>query len=388
MYSRLCKLPTNRSFFLFGPRQTGKSTLVRSILDPKSTWTVDLLSSETYIRYLKDPGLFRKEAVHQLTSKGATTILVDEVQRIPDLLNEVHTILESHRPRFVLTGSSARKLKRGGANLLAGRAVVRHLHPLTVQEIASQFDLDQALRFGTLPPVVTAETPDDKADILRAYTYTYLKEEIQAEGIARNIAGFSRFLDVAADQSGEVTNFSMIGRDAFLPARTVQSYFEILEETLIALRLDAYTRSTRRRLALHPKIYLFDIGVWNALSRRLAGEFDATQRGKLFEHFIVLESLRLLSYGAGEGQGFYWRTNHGAEVDLVLERNGKLLAAIEIKAKKSISSAALSGLRSFREEHPRAQCIVVSEAPAAFKLDFATVLPWAEYLKWLADEVL
>ncbi len=348
---------------------------------------MDLLHAETYLRYLKEPAQFRKEAEFQHSRNPDTTILVHEVQRAPELLNEVHSLLESRRCPFILTGSSARKLKRGGANLLAGRAAVCHLHPLTSQELGPRFDLDEVLRHGTLPPVVNAASQEEKRDILTAYTTMYLKEEIQAEGIARNIAGFSRFLDVAADQSGEVINYSSIARDVSLPARTVQNYFEILEYTLLAFKLEAFTMGARKRLALHPKTYLFDIGVLNALNRHLSNAIEPTRRGKLFEHLVVLETLRLLSYSGSEARAFYWRTSHGAEVDLIIEKNRKIFAAVEIKAKTSPGTAALSGLRAFREDHPHAHCLLVCEAPNPYELEFATVLPWRKYFEWLWKEL-
>ena len=387
MFQRRFQAPKKQSLLLLGPRQTGKSTLVRSLLDAKSTWTVDLLRSDDYLRFLKDPSQFRREAEHQIDGGDVQTIFVDEVQRIPELLNEVHGLIESRRVRFVLTGSSARKLKRGGANLLAGRAAIRHLHPLTFLEMGKAFDLTQALRFGTLPPVAIADDDETRRGILRAYASTYLREEVQAEGLSRNIGGFSRFLDVAAAQSGEVLNYTAIASDVALPARTVQSYFEILEDTLLAFRLETYAKSARRRLARHPKVYFFDLGVLNALNQRLTGEIDATLRGKLFEHFIVLETLRLISYSGAEASAHYWLTNHGAEVDLVVEKNRRVLAAIEIKSKRTVGKDALSGLRAFRGDHPAARCLVVCEAPNPFDLDFATVLPWREYLAWL-DEAL
>ncbi|OHD75179.1 MAG: hypothetical protein A2177_06620 [Spirochaetes bacterium RBG_13_68_11] len=381
MIPRIVDLPKSRSFFLFGPRQTGKSTLVRSRLDA-SSWSVDLLESDLYLRYARAPEMFRKEAEDRIARKGVTTIFIDEVQRLPDLLNEVHLLIERHGCRFILSGSSARKLRRGGVNLLAGRAVERQLFPFVHAEIANTFDLEDALRFGTLPAV--HGRPDaEKADILGAYANTYLREEIQQEGLVRNLGGFSRFLDVAAAQSGELVNFSAFGREAGLPTRTVQSYYDILEDTLIGCRLEPFIKSARRRLVAHQKFYLFDTGVTNAVNRRLAGPPDAALRGRLFEQLMVLETMRMRSYRRSEARLFFWRTNGGAEVDLVVERRGRPAAAFELKAKKRIAGADLTGLRAFNDEHPRVPRAVVCDAPEPYELEGIRILPWKVFFEEL-----
>jgi len=381
MINRVVPLPEDRSFFLFGPRQTGKSTLIRSILG-NDAWSVNLLEGDTYLRYARSSETFRLEAEQQIKGHGARTVFIDEVQRLPELLNEVHRLLELHQCRFILTGSSARKLRRGGTNLLAGRAVVRNLFPFVYAEIADQFDLEAVLRFGTLPAIFE-ESLDEKADILNAYANTYLREEIQQEGIVRNLGGFSRFLDLAGAQSGELVNFSAFGRECGLPTRTVQSYFEILEDTLIGFRLEPWMRSARRRLVAHPKFYLFDTGVTNAINRRLKDEPDSVLRGRLFEQLVVLEVHRMISYLGSEAQIFFWRTNSGAEVDLLIELHGSLVAAIEIKASKTISGADFSGLRSFREVHRGAPLFVVCTAPQPFERDGIQIVPWRLFFEGL-----
>jgi predicted AAA+ superfamily ATPase len=384
MIPRLLKLPERQSCLLLGPRQTGKSTLVRSLL-PSGAWTVDLLEHDTALRYAKDPSLFRREAEHKIDS-GARTIFVDEVQKVPALLDEVHSLIERRKARFILTGSSARKLKRGGANLLAGRAAVRRLHPLTLREMGDGFDLDRALRYGTLPAVFTG-TDEDARELLRAYSEGYLREEIQAESVVRNLGGFARFLDVAAGQSGAILNFSAVGRDAMLATRTVQEYFQILEDTLLGFRLEAWRKSPRGRMVAHPRFYLFDPGVTNALNRRLTAPLDPSAFGRLFEQWVILECLRQIDYLGDEARLFYWRTNTGAEVDLLLEKHGKLRLAVEIKSRKTISGADITGLRSFAEAHPKVPCVVVCQAPHAHKLAGFQVLPYREFLltldQWL-----
>jgi predicted AAA+ superfamily ATPase len=377
MFSRLLTLPARRSCLLLGPRQTGKSTLVRSSL-PEDAWTVDLLEHDTFLRFARDPSQFRREAESKLKA-GTRTIFVDEVQKVPELLDEVHALIERHRARFILTGSSARKLRRRGTNLLGGRAATRRLHPLVRAEMGESFDLERVLRYGALPAVVT-DSDEDAREILRSYAETYLREEIQAEALVRNLGGFSRFLDIAAAQSGELLNFSSVARDASLAVRTVQEYFEILEDTLIGLRLEPWRKSVRSRLVAHPKFYLFDTGVVNALCHRLGAEIDPSMRGRLFEHFVVLECVRAIDISGSEARTFFWRTNHGAEVDLVIERHGKLEIAVEIKAKARIGGPDVSGLRAFAEQHPRVPLTVACLAREESTRDGIRIVPYAKLL--------
>ncbi len=376
------RLPANRSVLLLGPRQTGKSTLVRAEL-PKNSWTIDLLQHDTWLRYAKEPGRFRLEAEAKIRA-GIRTIFVDEIQRVPELLDEVHGLIERTKVRFLLTGSSARKLKRHGANLLAGRASVRHLHPFTLRELGDRFSLDRVLSFGSLPPVATADEAT-AIDILRAYVDTYLREEIQAEALVRNIGGFSRLLDVVAAECGSVVNFSALGREAGIATRTVQEYFQLLEDTLILHRLEPWRKSARARMISHPRFYLFDTGVTNALARRLSAAPDSALFGRLFEQWVVLESLRLLDYRQSEARLFFWRTHNGAEVDLVLERYGKLVLAAEIKSGRRLSGADITGLRSFAEVHPKADLVVVANVPEPYALHDVEVLPFRRFFERLGS---
>jgi uncharacterized protein len=381
MVNRELKNP-ERSFFLFGPRQTGKSTWLKTMnLTPG--WSVNLLLNDTYFRYLRNPAQFRHEAREKL-KQGVTWIIVDEIQRIPELLNEIHNLLESSDARFILSGSSARKLKRSGGNMLGGRALLRHMHPFTVYEIEqhegeNSFNLEHALVWGTLPPLHDL-TDKEAADTLRAYVLIYLREEIQLEALVRNLGGFTRFLDLAAARCGEIANFTSLGKEAGLPTRTVQSYFEVLEDTLIALRLPAWRKSPTKRLLSHPKIYLFDNGVTNALCHRLHSVVDPTLKGRLFEQFMVQETNRRLDYSGHDYGLYYWRTNHGAEVDLLIELEGSLHRAIEFKSTASISRSDISGLASFHEDNPSVECFIVCLAPEPFTLDFVQVIPWRSYL--------
>ncbi len=384
MLKRLIQLPQDRSFFLFGPRQTGKSTLINSLFGDRA-WRIDLLRSEVFLEYSRQPELLRMRLEEKLRRGEPPCVFIDEIQRLPALLNEVHLLMERHSGvQFILTGSSSRKLKRGGGNLLAGRAVERRLFPLVREEIGAGFDVEAALRFGTLPPIL-GRGDDEARDILSAYVHTYLEEEIRAEGLSRNLGGFSRFLEMVASQSGDLVNFSSIARDCALPVRTVQSYFEILEDTLVGLRLAPWRRSLRKRLAVHPKFYLFDTGIVNALTRRLTAPADPVWRGRLFEHFIVLETHRHLHYARSEAAMFFWRTNHGAEVDIVLEKHGRMALAVEIKSSRQISGAQLTGLRSFHDEHPDTPRVIVCMAEHPFTLEGIQILPWQEYLQRLRE---
>lgn len=383
MIKRWLELPEKASFFLFGPRQTGKTTLVGETFK-KALWTVNLLLNEPFIRYSKYPELFRKEALQKIEKEQINTIFVDEIQKVPVLLNEIQFLMDQKKIQFVLTGSSVRKLRKGGVNLLGGRAIERFLFPFIYFEIEKSFDLNDILRFGSLPSI-HGKSEQEKIDLLMAYTNTYLREEIQAEGIVRNLGGFSRFLDIAASQFGELVSFSNIGRECSLPTRTVQSYYEILEDTLIGLRLNPWRKSLRKRLSGHPKFYLFDMGVTNAINRHLGTLPDNILRGRLFEQFIILETYRLLKYFKSEARIYYWRTNTGAEIDLVIEKHGKLQAAFEIKAKKIIGGNDFSGFRSFSNDNPTVPSFLICEVEEPYKEGKIEVLPWSTYFRRLPD---
>ncbi|MBN1130858.1 MAG: ATP-binding protein [Chitinispirillaceae bacterium] len=384
MVPRKLVIPEKLSFFLLGPRQTGKSVFISSLVRT-AFWKVDLLQSDVYLAYLKTPDLFRREAEVKITQGSVETIIIDEVQRIPSLLTEVHYLMARFPEiRFVLTGSSARKLKRGGTDMLAGRAASCHLFPLTWDELGDHFDLDTALRYGTLPSLYDKDE-SEKPFILSAYVETYLREEIKAEGIARNLSGFSRFLDVAASQCGELVNCTAIGRECKLSQKSVESYFEILEDTLVGFSLQPWDKSLRKRLSTHPKFYLFDTGVTTAVNRRLSAPPDPSVRGRLFEQFIICEVFRAIHYAMSEARMFFWRTSNGAEVDLVIEKHGAIRVAAEIKSIPSVAGADCSGLRSFHEDVPETPLVVVSTAPHEYHINHVSVLPWREFFGRLTE---
>ena len=379
MIKRSLSLPETRSFFLVGPRQTGKSSLIQDRYGA-AAWSVNLLHSEDFVRYAKQPGQYRLDALEQYRA-GIRRFVLDEVQRVPDLLNEVHALLELHPDaQFIMLGSSARKLKRGGANLLGGRAVQRFLYPFTRAELGERFDLDDALRFGTLPPLLGLSAAD-KQDILRAYTETYLREEIQMEGLVRNLGGFYRFLDVAGSACGELLNFSNVARECQLPVRSVQSYYEVLEDTLVGFQLMPLMKSARKRLVAHPKFYFFDTGVTNAINHRLSAPPDPRTYGRLFEQWLILETWRQLQYAGSETRLFFWRTNTGAEVDLLVERHGELIGAYEFKSAPEVGGDDFSGLRAFRGEHPDVPLSVVYRGQCAYRTDDIHVIPWQKFVE-------
>lgn len=383
MFNRYIDLPKKDSFFLFGPRQVGKSTLINQRFN-KNIWSVDLLLNDVFFTYSKNPSLFRREAAEKIKNENIKIIFIDEVQRLPILLNEIQFLMQNFKCQFILTGSSSRKLKRGGANLLGGRALQRNLFPLIYEEIKDVFKLDEVLLFGSLPPIVN-KSKKEKIEILTSYVNTYLREEIQSEGIVRNLGGFSRFLDMAGSQFGEITSYSNIARECQLPVRTVQSYYEILEDTLITIKLEPWRKSLRKRLNAHPKIYFFDLGITNAINKRLTDSLDNQLKGRLFEQWIILETYRLIYYKQSEANIFYWRTNHGAEVDLLIEKHGEIKAAVEIKSSSQIAGSHLSGLRAFREENPQVPAYLVCNSKNTYELDKVKIINWKSYLKQLPE---
>jgi predicted AAA+ superfamily ATPase len=340
LYRRLLA-PPKGSFFLFGPRGVGKSTWLRGTF-PRAHW-IDLLDEALYQSYLADISAFAGEL--RSLAPGSLVVL-DEVQRLPALLNEVHRHIEDGGFRFVLCGSSARKLKTAGTNLLAGRAVRRHLHPLLPQELGRDFDLDRVLRHGSLPVIWTAPDPQEA---LEAYAQLYLKEEVQAEALVRNLPGFARFLPVAALFHGEVINVSGIARDAGAARSTVDGYLEILEDTLLAFRLPAYEARVRVRERRHPKLYWADSGLPRAMKRQL-GPPTVEERGHLFEGWVATVLRAYRDYrGLFEDWG-YWAAGKGSslEVDFLL-RHGDDLVALEVRAGQKVFERDLKGLRAIAE---------------------------------------
>jgi len=360
----LSELLKKKSFFLFGPRGTGKTTLIRHTLSEATV--IDLLDTRVYRDYLKNPSLISEQQLKPI-------VVIDEVQKLPELLNEVHRLIESEKKTFLLTGSSARKIKRGGANLLAGRAWWAELFPLTFREIP-QFDLMRYVNRGGLPVIYQSE---DYFEELRAYTALYLKQEIIDEALIRKLAQFSEFLELMALSNGEEISYQSIAADCGVSPNSIKSYIEILEDTLIAFQLRAFTNTTKRKAISRSKLYFFDIGVANSLANR--GEIlpDSELFGKAFEHFILLETRAFISYSRKRCRMRYWRSTSRFEVDLILDNKW----AIEIKSTKSVHDSHLKGLRALREEGVVENFAVVSRDRHERKIsDGIVVFPWDVFL--------
>lgn len=384
MIHRNAPIPTDQSFFLFGPRQTGKTTLLRELFSPEATYVYDLLKTEEYRRLANNPSLLREEV--STRNPKITHIMLDEIQRVPELLNEVHSLLESpNPPHFILSGSSARKLKRAKANLLAGRALTCHLFPLTAKELGERFSLQKALQLGSLPSVYLADSEAVACDRLRSYVETYLKEEIELEAQARGIGQFIRFLTIAGFENGNVLNFSNIARETGTQYPTVKSYFQILEDTLMGQFLFPYSKSQRKRLSKHPKFYFFDLGVTRALTKKLTVPLEphTSEFGHAFEHFVLLEVLRESNYKKLDLLFSFYRTEKGAEVDLIIETPRGQTYAMEIKGTDIIDSTHLRGLRSFAEICPTAKLGCACLAPRKRNIGNINVFPWQDWMEWL-----
>jgi len=367
---RILDLPSllrKKSHFLFGPRQTGKTSLIRHSL--RGVRSYDLLDTSVYLALSQNPGRIAQE----LTPRDEI-VVVDEIQRLPVLLNEIHRLIEERGTHFLLTGSSARKLRRGGVNLLGGRARTKYMHPLTYLELGSRFDLFKAIERGLLPSIYLSDDP--RAD-LEAYAGSYLQQEIVAEGTTRNIPAFSRFLKVAALCNGTVVNFTNVSNDAQVPRTTVYEYFEILKDTLLLYELPPWRKSKKRKPLASSKYYFFDVGVAAALQgrdfRRGTPEF-----GEALETYLMHELVSYSDYISGEPLS-YWRSTSGFEVDFILGDH----TAVEVKAKENLSTHDLKSLRALAEEKKLKRYLYVSLEPRKRNLENLTILPLKEFLEAL-----
>jgi predicted AAA+ superfamily ATPase len=368
------ELPPGKSAFLWGPRQVGKSHWIRQHLP--SAILIDFLKTDVFADYISHPALLRER--YQDTDK---LIVIDEVQMVPSILNEVHWLIENKSLSFLLTGSSPRKLRRGHANLLGGRAWRYTMTPLCSAEI-QDLELDHVLISGLLPAHM--QSPEPKQE-LRSYIADYLKEEIAAEAVVQNIPAFANFLHVAAVTSGELLNYTNVARETGVSAKVVREYFQILEDTLLGFRLQPWRKAINRRLFETEKFYLFDVGVSNYLANRTPG-YGTSEYGKSFEHFILMELRAYQAYRNPELALSFWRTHSGLEVDFIL---GDMEVAIEIKTAKRIYTSDLKGLNALREEHTVKKCILISFESEPKILDGVACWPWQLFLKQLwADAVI
>ena len=378
MFKRALSLPSpgTATFFLWGPRQTGKTTLLRATY-PDALW-IDLLKADEFRRYLQNPELLREELA---VRESVRQVVIDEVQKVPQLLDEVHWLYERRKIRFALCGSSARKVKRGQANLLGGRALRYELHGLTAGEIGRDFDLSRMLNHGYLPSIYES---DKHPSLLNSYVADYLKEEVAAEGLVRNLPVYSEFLNMAALADAELVNFSTIARDCGVSSPTIKGYFQILEDTLLGRWLPGYTRRPKRRVIAAPKFYFNDVGVVNHLARR--GDLQAGSElfGKAFENWVFHELSAHNAYTSAFAKLAYWRLPSGIEVDFIVN---DMELAIEAKAAAKVTPDHLKGLRELARDHRgiKQRVIVCLERTSRRTDDGIWILPANEFTNRLSS---
>lgn len=380
-FPRVLNLPNllkKKSFFLFGPRSTGKTSLIKAQF-PSSIPLIDLLDYDFYLRLSENPKAL--ESILFAQNPHVTHAIIDEVQRIPEILNEVHRLIENKKISFLLTGSSARKLRHNQANLLAGRARQAELFPLTSFEIP-QFHLERYLEVGGLPMVYASEEP--REDLL-AYVNTYLKEEIQAEALIRELPPFIRFLKHSALTSGEIINFANIASDAAVALHVVKEYYSILEDTFIGFMLPAWTKTVKRKSTSKAKFYYFDLGVKNALIDVQHIPQQSDLFGQVFEHFIALELRAYLSYRRKHVPFCYWQAKNGQEVDFIIQDE----IAIEVKATNHVQDKHMKGLKTLSEEKICKRYILISQDNIKRRIDHFEIMHWQDFLTQLwSDQIV
>ncbi len=383
MIHRLLAPSKNNSFFIFGARGTGKSFFLSNQFSPKNVLTFDLLDSRIEKRFFANPEIL--ETLIDEHSERIDWVVLDEIQRLPSLLNVVHRLIEKKKIKFCLTGSSARKLKRGAANLLAGRAFIYSLYPFTHTELANKFHLNDVLNWGSLPKIFDFNNDNDRAAYLHSYVMTYLKEEVIAEQLVRKLEPFRLFLPVIGQMSGKVINFSKIAKEVESDTKTIQNYFQILEDTLIGYFLPAFSRSIRKSQRGAPKFYLFDIGVKRALEESLNSKVvqSTSYFGELFEHFIILEVLRLNSYSGQNYKLSYLQTTNGGEIDLILTKGSKNIL-VEIKSTEKADPIEVSKLSHYKKDFGvNSEAYYVSRDSLAQKIDGVHCIHWEVFFKKL-----
>jgi predicted AAA+ superfamily ATPase len=371
---------TGMSYFLFGPRGTGKSMLVKSLY-PEALW-IDLLSPDLYLQYQAFPE--RLKNVVQAHKSKNRTVVIDEVQKVPALLSVVHQLIELKEGwQFILTGSSARKLKQSGVDLLAGRALLKHLHPFMASEIPETFDLKQALNDGLLPLVLHSDQPKE---ILKTYLALYIKEEVHMEGLVRKLDSFSRFLEAVSFSQASILNYAHIARECHISNKTVENYVQILEDLLLAFQVPVFTKNAQRQLSHHPKFYFFDVGVFKTI--RPIGPLDntASLAGLALETLVAQHLRAWLAYSSLNGALYFWRTKSGLEVDFVIY--GEIgFYGIEVKLSATVHPEQLRGLQEFKKEYPESQvCLVYCGEQRMYVKDILCV-PVSEFLCALKPDV-
>lgn len=371
MISRLLKLKSNESYFLFGPRGTGKSTWIQEELP--NALVFDLLEDSLYQQLASNS----QRLGEQIPSTFKGTVVIDEIQKIPSLLDEVHRLIEKRKLRFLLTGSSARKLRRASVNLLAGRALEREMFPLTALELGSQFNIQHALKSGLLPKAYLGSSSQE---YLKSYISTYLKIEVQQEALTRNIALFSRFLEAAAFSQASVLNISKVAEDCGIERRTVQNYFDLLEDLLLAFRIPVFQKKAKRRMVQHPKFFYFDCGVYRSL--RAKGPLDAPEEidGAALETLVLQEMRALNSYLALGYDFYFWRSSDQKEVDFVLYGERGILA-FEVKRSSRFNKQDLSALRLFLSDYPEAKGFFLYGGDQELEVNGIQILPLKRFFQ-------
>lgn len=375
--NRLTK-PVRSSFFLFGPRGTGKSLWVKNTFS--NALFIDLLDPEIYRKYIAYPEMLKQLIAGNPSKRD---IVIDEIQKVPQMLSLVHSILEENKNlRFILTGSSSRKLKRADVDLLAGRAIKLNMHPFLPSELGEYFSLEKALNFGLVPLIYFSEEPDKT---LASYITLYIKEEVQAEALVRNVPAFSRFLETVSFSHANVLNVSQVSRECQVERKTVENYMKILEDLMLTFTIDVFSKKAKRKLVSHKKFYLFDTGVFRYL--RPKGPLDNRSEidGQALEG-LVAQCLRAwIDYSGNRNYLYYWRTLSGNEIDFVLYGDDGLLA-IEVKNSDKIMPFHLKGLKTFKTDYPLAQCILLYRGKEKLKIDDILCIPVEEFLLNLHPE--
>ena len=373
MFTRNNLFPPGISCIVLGPRGTGKTFWLRHLF-PSAVF-VDLLEARTFTMLAADP----QRLGNLMSASKDGPIIIDEIQKLPSLLDEVHRQIEAYNPWFILTGSSARKLRRSGVNLLGGRAVTKHFHPLTAAELGDSFDFDKAVRFGLLPSIYDPRKHVPPEEYLQSYVQLYLKEEVMQEGLTRNLSSFSRFLETASFSQGQLLNISEVSRECQIKRKLAESYFGILEDLLIGVCLPPFQKRARRRITQHPKFFLFDTGLFRAV--RPAGPLDVPAEidGAGLETLVLQHLRAIISWRNSNGVISYWRTSTGLEVDFVVYA-ADAFAAIEVKRKRNIASHDLNGMRAFGNEYPEAARIILYGGDHKETINGIQLIPIAQAL--------
>ena len=373
----LCKILENKSLFLFGPRQTGKSSFIKNQLmntDVAMFWT--LLDGRLRLKVLADPSILRQEV--EVRNLRDCIIIIDEIQKCPELLDEVHFLIEERNIRFLLTGSSARKLRNSGVNLLGGRATQRHFHPFNFAEIGNHpnYNLSYIFEHGLLPSMFLSS---DIEEDLSAYVDTYLTEEIAAEGFSRNIPNFARFLTVASVSNSQLINYTNIASDSQVPVQTVKQWFQVLEDTLLGYQVESFTNTKKRKAITTSKFYFFDIGIARALRNIPTPKENTTEFGEYFEHLICMELKSWIDYKHPRSKLTYWRSTSNMEVDFCVDEE----IAIEVKSSSNVTAKHLKGLKALREEGIFNRYVVVCQEEHPRITDGIEILPWKYFFEEL-----